>query len=88
MRDERGIVVDYVTGALPDFGNDDDRADAIAVDLVETLHGQGPQRPMYRDAMPTQSVLTITLERRVRQGDGSTPDGAEPESRSRRAPTR
>ena len=46
VRDERGLVVDYVIdGTFPMFGNDDDRADAIAVDLVRELHGEGAQAP-------------------------------------------
>ena len=61
VRDERGLVVDYVTeGAFPTYGNDDDRADAIAVELVREMMRNLRRQPTYRNAVPTQSVLTIT----------------------------
>ncbi len=76
VRDERGLVVDYVTeGEFPTYGNDDDRADAIAVDLVERFMAKVRRHPTYRDAVPTQSVLTITSNVVYGRATGSTPDG-------------
>lgn len=74
--DERGIVVDYVTeGEFPTFGNDDDRVDMIARDLVERFMEKIRAYPAYRDAVPTQSVLTITSNVVYRKATGNTPDG-------------
>ncbi|QKJ19877.1 formate C-acetyltransferase [Microbacterium hominis] len=76
VRDERGLVVDFVTeGDFPTYGNDDDRADAMAVDLVERFMAKIRRHPMYRDAVPTQSVLTITSNVVYGKATGSTPDG-------------
>jgi formate C-acetyltransferase len=76
VRDERGLVVDYVTtGEFPTYGNDDDRADEIAVDLVETFMAKVRQHPTYRDAEHTQSVLTITSNVVYGKATGNTPDG-------------
>lgn len=76
VRDERGIVVDYVTeGEFPTYGNDDDRADDIAVDLVERFMAKIRRHPMYRNALPTQSVLTITSNVVYGKATGNTPDG-------------
>jgi formate C-acetyltransferase len=76
VRDERGLVVDYVTeGEYPTYGNDDDRADAIAVDLVERFMAKVRTHPTYRDAVPTQSVLTITSNVVYGRATGNTPDG-------------
>ncbi|WP_265521373.1 formate C-acetyltransferase [Oerskovia flava] len=76
VRDERGIVVDYVTeGEFPTFGNDDDRVDDIAVDLVERFMAKVRRHPTYRDAVPTQSVLTITSNVVYGKSTGNTPDG-------------
>ncbi|HJB11714.1 MAG TPA: formate acetyltransferase, partial [Candidatus Brachybacterium merdavium] len=59
VRDETGLVVDYVTeGDFPRYGNDDDRADDIAATIVHTVMQKIAAIPMYRDAIPTQSVLT------------------------------
>lgn len=74
--DERGIVVDYVTeGEFPTYGNDDDRADDIAVELVESFMQKIRMHKMYRDAIPTQSVLTITSNVVYGKATGNTPDG-------------
>ncbi|HEY0246680.1 MAG TPA: formate C-acetyltransferase [Gryllotalpicola sp.] len=74
--DERGIVVDYeTTGEFPTYGNDDERADAIAVDLVGTFMEKIRHYPCYRDAVPTQSVLTITSNVVYGKSTGNTPDG-------------
>jgi formate C-acetyltransferase len=76
VRDERGIVVDYITeGEFPTYGNDDDRADEIAVDLVERFMTKIRRHPMYRNALPTQSVLTITSNVVYGKATGNTPDG-------------
>ncbi|WP_395243510.1 formate C-acetyltransferase [Agromyces sp. MMS24-K17] len=74
--DERGVVVDYATeGEFPTYGNDDDRADAIAVELVESFMAKIRTHPTYRDAVPTQSVLTITSNVVYGKATGNTPDG-------------
>lgn len=76
VRDDRGIVVDYVTeGDFPSYGNDDDRADELAVDLVERFMAKIRRHRMYRDAIPTQSVLTITSNVVYGKATGNTPDG-------------
>jgi len=76
VRDERGIVVDYVLeGTYPSYGNDDDRADDIAVDLVERFITKVRRHPTYRNAVPTQSVLTITSNVVYGKATGNTPDG-------------
>jgi formate C-acetyltransferase len=76
VRDERGLVVDYVTeGAFPTYGNDDDRVDAIAVELVREMMRNLRRQPTYRDAVPTQSVLTITSNVVYGKATGNTPDG-------------
>jgi formate C-acetyltransferase len=74
--DERGVVVDYdVDGSFPTYGNDDDRADTIAVELVESFMDKIRRRKTYRDALPTQSVLTITSNVVYGKATGNTPDG-------------
>lgn len=76
VRDENGLVVDYVIdGDYPAYGNNDDRADSIAVDLVERFMAKIKQYPTYRDAIPTQSVLTITSNVVYGKATGNTPDG-------------
>ncbi len=74
--DERGIAVDFeTTGDFPAYGNDDDRADQIAVDLVHRFMLKVRSCPTYRDATHTQSVLTITSNVVYGNATGSTPDG-------------
>ena len=76
VRDERGLVVDYeIDGEFPAFGNDDDRVDAIATELVHTFMDKVRQHPTYRDAVHTQSVLTITSNVVYGKATGNTPDG-------------
>jgi len=75
-RDERGLAVDFeVEGEYPAFGNDDDRVDDIARDLVERFMAKMNRQPTYRNAVPTQSVLTITSNVVYGKKTGSTPDG-------------
>ena len=76
VRDERGIAVDFeVTGDFPTYGNNDDAADAIAVELVESFMEKVRRHPTYRDAVHTQSVLTITSNVVYGKATGNTPDG-------------
>ncbi|WP_084074973.1 formate C-acetyltransferase [Demequina sp. NBRC 110052] len=76
IRDETGLVVDYTTeGEYPTYGNDDDRADNIAVDLVHRFMEKVRKQPTYRNAKHTQSVLTITSNVVYGKATGNTPDG-------------
>lgn len=76
VRDETGLVVDYeVTGEYPTYGNDDDRADDIAVELVRSFMEKVRAQQTYRDAKHTQSVLTITSNVVYGKHTGNTPDG-------------
>ncbi|WP_371152291.1 pyruvate formate lyase family protein [Buchananella felis] len=76
VRDETGLVVDYVTeGDFPVYGNDDDRADDIAATVVHTVMDKIKRIPMYRDAIPTQSVLTITSNVVYGKATGAFPSG-------------
>ena len=78
IRDETGLVVDYRTeGDFPTYGNDDDRADDIAATVVHTVMDKIRRIPMYRDAVPTQSVLTITSNVVYGKATGSFPSGHE-----------
>ncbi|MFD1066963.1 formate C-acetyltransferase [Oceanobacillus locisalsi] len=76
IRDEDGLVVDYeIEGEYPKYGNNDDRADEIAVHLVKDFMNKIKKHPMYRDAVPTQSILTITSNVVYGKKTGNTPDG-------------
>lgn len=76
IRDETGLIVDYKTeGDFPVYGNDDDRADDIAATVVHTVMAKIKAIPMYRDAIPTQSVLTITSNVVYGKATGSFPSG-------------
>ena len=78
VRDETGLIVDYVTeGDFPTYGNDDDKADDIAATIVHTIMQKIKAIPMYRDAIPTQSVLTITSNVVYGKATGSFPSGHE-----------
>ncbi len=76
IRDEDGIVVDYqVEGDFPKYGNDDDRVDSIAADLVNTFMSYVKSNHTYRGGIPTTSILTITSNVVYGRNTGSTPDG-------------
>ena len=76
VRDERGLIVDFETeGEFPCFGNNDDRADDIAKMLVSTMMNKIRMYPTYRNAVHTQSVLTITSNVVYGKKTGNTPDG-------------
>ncbi|USB34652.1 formate C-acetyltransferase [Paenibacillus sp. YPG26] len=76
VRNENGIAVDFeIEGDFPCYGNNDDRVDQIAVELVELFMGMIRKHKAYRNAMPTQSVLTITSNVVYGKKTGTTPDG-------------
>ena len=78
VRDETGLIVDYKTeDDFPFYGNDDDRADDIAATIVHTVMEKIKAIPMYRNAIPTQSVLTITSNVVYGKATGSFPSGHE-----------
>ena len=76
IRDENGIVVDYVVeGDFPKYGNDDDRVDEIAYDVVHEFMHYIKGNHTYRGGIPTTSILTITSNVVYGKNTGSTPDG-------------
>lgn len=76
VRDHTGLAVDFVIeGDYPQYGNNDDRVDSIACDLVERFMKKIQALPTYRNAVPTQSILTITSNVVYGQKTGNTPDG-------------
>jgi len=76
IRDERGLAVDFlIEGEYPQYGNNDDRVDSIAVDLVEGFMNKLRKHQAYRNALPTMSVLTITSNVVYGKKTGTTPDG-------------
>ncbi|MBG6058069.1 formate C-acetyltransferase [Cryobacterium sp. MP_M5] len=76
VRDETGLVVDYtIEGEFPQFGNDDDRVDSMAVDVMERFMTMIRKHPTYRGAIHTQSILTITSNVVYGKATGNTPDG-------------
>ncbi|MGN0157934.1 MAG: formate C-acetyltransferase [Brotaphodocola sp.] len=76
IRDENGIATDYeVEGDFPKYGNDDDRVDQIAVEIVHTFMNFIKRNHCYRDGIPTTSILTITSNVVYGKATGSTPDG-------------
>ena len=76
IRNDKGLVVDYeIEGEYPTYGNNDDRVDEIAVGIVETFMNKLRKHKTYRNAIPTQSILTITSNVVYGKKTGSTPDG-------------
>ena len=76
IRDENGLVVDYeVEGDYPKYGNNDDRADQFAVDIVKKFMGMIRKHYTYRNSIPTMSILTITSNVVYGKKTGNTPDG-------------
>lgn len=76
VRDEQGLAVDFeIEGEYPSFGNNDERVDAIACDLVERFMKKIQALPTYRNAILTQSILTITSNVVYGKKTGNTPDG-------------
>lgn len=76
IRDENGIVVDYqVEGEFPKYGNNDDRVDSLAVNLVKSFMSKIRKHFTYRNSIPTMSILTITSNVVYGKKTGNTPDG-------------
>ena len=76
IRDENGIIVDFETiGDFPKYGNDDDRVDEIAQNILTDFHNELKKTPAYRGAQHTLSALTITSNVVYGKKTGSTPDG-------------
>ncbi|WP_377475400.1 MAG: formate C-acetyltransferase [Microcoleus anatoxicus] len=75
-RNEQGLAVDYlIEGDYPQYGNNDDRVDSMAIDIVQRFMNEIRKHKTYRSAVPTQSVLTITSNVVYGKKTGSTPDG-------------
>ena len=76
IRDERGIAVDFeIEGDFPKFGNDDDRVDSLAYEVVQMFMNHIRKKQTYRDSIPTTSILTITSNVVYGNNTGATPDG-------------
>ena len=76
IRDENGLATDYITeGDFPKYGNDDDRVDEIAYDIVHRFMEHIRKNHTYRESIPTTSILTITSNVVYGKATGSTPDG-------------
>ncbi len=76
IRNEQGLAVDFeIEGNFPKYGNDDDRVDSLAVELVQEFFNNIDSHPLYRNAKPTLSLLTITSNVMYGKKTGSTPDG-------------
>lgn len=76
IRNEQGIAIDFeIEGEFPCYGNNEDSVDSIAVELVESFMGMIRKHKAYRNAVPTQSVLTITSNVVYGKKTGTTPDG-------------
>ena len=76
IRNEEGLVVDYeIEGDFPKYGNNDDRVDSIAVDVIKSFMTKLKKQPTYRNSKPTMSILTITSNVVYCKYTGNTPDG-------------
>ncbi|MBP3596265.1 MAG: formate C-acetyltransferase [Clostridia bacterium] len=76
IRDETGLATDFeVEGDFPKYGNDDDRVDEIAVEIVKKFMGKLAKQKTYRNSVPTLSILTITSNVVYGKATGNTPDG-------------
>ncbi len=76
IRDETGLAVDYkIEGDFPKYGNDDDRVDQIAVDIIKSFIGKLQKHQTYKHSKQTLSILTITSNVVYGKATGSTPDG-------------
>lgn len=76
LRDEEGLVYDYqIEGDFPKYGNNDDRVDRLAVELVEGFMSKIRKHHVYRNSIPTMSILTITSNVVYGKKTGNTPDG-------------
>lgn len=76
IKDDRGIISDFkIEGDYPKYGNNDDRVDSIAVEITEQFFNTLKKHPLYRNATPTLSILTITSNVVYGKKTGSTPDG-------------
>ncbi len=78
IRDDTGLAIDYkIEGDFPKYGNDDDRVDQIAVEIVKMFMNKLKKQPTYRNAKQTMSILTITSNVVYGKATGNTPDGRE-----------
>src|SRR5699024_1360131 len=76
IRDENGLVVDYeIEGDYPKYGNNDNRVDDIAIELLERFIASVKKHETYRDSVHTPSILTITSHVVYGKKTGNTPDG-------------
>src|SRR5690554_5564920 len=74
--EKTGLITDFETvGDFPKYGNNDDRVDSIAVDVVERFMKKIAAQPTYRESVPTMSILTITSNVVYGKHTGNTPDG-------------
>ncbi|HBQ87052.1 MAG TPA: formate C-acetyltransferase [Syntrophomonas sp.] len=76
IKDQRGLITEFkIEGNFPKFGNDDNRVDELAVEIIKTFTRKLKKQPTYRDAEHTLSILTITSNVMYGKHTGSTPDG-------------
>ena len=89
IRNEQGLVTDYeIEGEFPKYGNDDDRADDIAVELLRSFLEKIKRRHTYRNSEATTSILTITSNVVYGKATGAMPDGRKAYTRLPSAATR